>query len=99
MKEYFVSLINWIPYKEGGRKQLPPKGTRYCPVLRVFRNTKIEDWSIDFICPDFEETDKIEFKFLVSNAPSELLKINEIYNVFEGGKFVAQIRIIEIVSR
>ena len=99
MKEYFVSSINWISYENGGRKKVPPKGTRYCPMLQICHNTKIEDWSIDFICPDFEETDMIEFKFLVNDVPSGLLEKDEKYFIYEGNKLVAQIKILEIMSQ
>lgn len=95
MTEYFISSINWIPSEKGGRNKVPPKGTRYCPMIRFCNN---EDWSIDFICPDFEETDMIEFKFLVGNAPRGGVEIDKNYAVYEGNKLVAYIKILKIIS-
>lgn len=98
MKKYFISSIEWISYEKGGRKKLPVKGTRYCPLLRIYHNNVFEDWSMDFVCPDYTETDIIEFKFLVDDAPYELLKISEKYDVYEGNKKVAQVKIIDRIS-
>lgn len=95
MKRYFTSSIKWISYEDGGRKKLPPKGIRYCPLLRINHNDDFEDWSIDFICSDYAKTDIIEFKFLVDDAPYELIEVSEEYDVYEGSKKVAQVKIID----
>ncbi len=94
MNKYFFSEINWISVKEGGREKIPPEGTRYCPLIQLDNQMNTKAWSIDFICPDFGKTNIIKFKFLVDNAPYEVLKINGIYNIYEGSKRVAQIKII-----
>lgn len=95
MIKYFISQIDWIPYEEGGRKKFPPEGVRYCPLIRINGVANYEDWSIDFICPDFEKTNLIKFKFLVDNAPYELIKNNMNYYIYEGNKKVAKLKIIE----
>ena len=91
---YFIANIAWIPYEEGGRKKRPPKGTRYCPLISIYRNGNCEMWSIDFICPDFDETKTIEFNFLVNDAPSDLVRNNVFYDVFEGNRKVAKIFVL-----
>lgn len=95
VKKYFISQIEWVPYGEGGRKKVPLKGIRYCPLIRIYGTVSYEEWSIDFICPDFKETNLIKFKFLVDDAPCELLEKNMTYNIYEGNKKVAKLKIIE----
>ncbi len=98
MKKYFVAQIYWIPYEQGGRKKAPLEGTRYSPLIQFLQETCFEEWSIDFICPNFEKTNIIEFKFLADDAPYEILQINMIYGIYEGSKKVAQIKIIDCYS-
>ncbi len=69
MNKDFISQIDWISYEEGGRKKIPSEGVRYCPLIRIGRAIGYDEWSIDFICPDFEETNLIKFRFLVDDAP------------------------------
>lgn len=88
----FTATIQWLSPEDGGRKKLPPKGTRYCPLLRLDTNDK-ESWSIDCICPDFEQTDLIEFSFLVDEAPTEKIIIKKTYDLYEGNKKVAKLLI------
>lgn len=95
MKKYFISRICWISYQEGGRKKIPSEGTRYCPLIRINGAVSHEEWSIDFICPDFKKTDLIKFQFLVDAAPCELIEKNMNYNIYEGNRKVAQLKIIE----
>lgn len=54
-----------------------------------------EEWSIDFICRDFKETDLIKFQFLVEDAPCGLIKKNMDYNIYECNRKVAELKIIE----
>ena len=53
MEDKFVASIKWISHKKGGRKEEPKEGTRYCPLIRIYKVIGYEEWSIDFICPDF----------------------------------------------
>lgn len=91
-KQYYIARITWI--SEDGRKNIPPEATRYCPIIDL--PTESETWSIDFVCPDFEKTDVIEFSFLALNAPDHMIHKNEKYDLYEGSKKVAQITIIGI---
>lgn len=95
MKRIFISQINWIPYEKGGRKNVPPEGTRYCPLIRFLNQQNCEEWSIDFICSNFEKGNIIEFKFLMDHAPYELIQFDLWYDIYEGNKRVAQIRVID----
>lgn len=90
MKTYFTSIIEWVDLEKGGRKKIPPKGTRYCPIIQLNDKERTK-WSIEFICPDFFKTDVIEFTFLVDNAPIEQIMINKTYNLYEGNKMVASL--------
>lgn len=93
-KLYFVAQIEWIEYEKGGRKIIPPKGARYCPIIRMTDKEQYCDWSIDFLCPDFNETNMIMFTFLVNEAPTGLLELNKFYDIFEGARRVARLKII-----
>ena len=95
MKKYFIAQIDWIPYKEGGRKKVPPERMRYSPLIRINGTVSYEEWSIDFICPDFGKTNLIKFQFLVDEAPCELIKKGMNYNIYEGNRKVAKLKIIE----
>ena len=96
MKKGFKAKINWMMHKDGGRKNLPSQGTRYCPLIQINSGEKQSVWSIDFVCPNFKETNIISFTFLVEDAPDELLESNKIYNIYEGAKKVAELEIIEL---
>ena len=90
MKTYFISQIEWVSFEKGGRRVIPPKGIRYCPIIMIDGKER-EKWSIDFVCPDFSETDLIEFSFLVDDAPTEKIKIEKTYDLYEGNKKVAKL--------
>lgn len=97
MKKMFLSKIKWIAYENGGRRMIPPKNTRYSPIMRIDAHTN-QDWSIEFICPDFNGTDMINFCFLSEDAPYNKVTCNVWYNVYEGNKKVAEIKIVEIIE-
>ena len=97
MKRYYIASVKWISLENGGRK-MPCKGTRYCPIIRLNQVNDYEDWSIDFICPDFSKESHIRFKFLVDNGPDHLIKINQKYEICEGNKKVAEIIIKKIIN-
>lgn len=98
MRKYFIANIKWISFEKGGRKTLPREGTRYCPLVRMYKDNDVLDWSIDFICPNFYKTNSIKFKFLVENAPTDLIEKDMKYGIYEGSKHVAEIRIVDIVE-
>ena len=93
----FFANIKWVSSQSGGRKMPPKQGTRYCPLIRLEDKGNAMDWSIDCICPDFNNTDKIIFKFLVDNAPENLIIVGNQYDLFEGNRMVAKISILERV--
>ena len=94
MNNYFTAHIEWMSYDNGGRRTIPPQGTRYCPLIQLYEKERCVEWSIDFICPDFSKTDLIQFCFLVEDAPTNLIEMNGEYNIFEGAKKVAKIKVI-----
>lgn len=94
MKKFFGANIKWISAEKGGRKNIPKEGTRYCPLIRINSVDSYVEWSIDMICPDFEKSSQIIFSFLVDTAPSEMVKKGDIYELFEGAKKVAQVKIL-----
>lgn len=96
MKKHFAATINWISYEKGGRKKALKEGARYCPLIRIVHGADYEEWSIDFICPDFTKTKVIDFTFLADAVPSHMLEKNTSYGIYEGSKKVAEIEIIEI---
>lgn len=91
----YIAKIQWLSNENGGRKKLPPKNTRYCPIIQLDNDEK--KYSIDFICPDFSKTDLIEFSFLVDNAPTELIENNHYYDLSEGEKTVATVLVLDKV--
>jgi len=91
VEKYFEAIIKWISREDGGRKRLPRQGTRYCPIIRINEGEKFLDWSIDLICPDFSQSSKIEFKFLVDGAPIGLVELETQYELYEGKRKVAEI--------
>ncbi len=93
-KQHYIARITWI--SEGRRKKIPPEGTRYCPIIDLA--TESDTWSIDFVCPDFEKIDVIEFSFFASNAPDHMIHKGERYDLLEGSKKAAEITIVDICS-
>ena len=96
MKDFFTARIEWISYGNGGRRKIPPQGTRYCPLIQLYEKEQCVEWSIDFNCPNFSETDLVIFRFLVEDAPTNLIELGEEYIVCEGSKKVAKIQVIEV---
>lgn len=98
MERYYVANLEWISSDKGGRKSIPREGTRYCPLIRICKDGGGVDWSIDFVCPDFSITNNIKFKFLVNNAPDNLIEENITYGLYEGNKHVAELRVVDIIE-
>ena len=90
MDKVFTATIFWKTHEEGGRRGIPPEGTRYAPLIKI---GEIMDWSIFFICPDFEKTNIIEFCFASEAAPDELICDHKDYGIYEGEKQVATVHI------
>lgn len=86
MKYYFTAVIHWLPYEEGGRKKIPHYGVRYCPLLRINLDNSIEDWSIDFFCPEYPKIPIIKFCFVADDAPYEKIQLKKHMNYLKGIK-------------
>lgn len=93
MKKVVKAQITWITHENGGRKNPPLPGTRYCPIVifNAMDQKNDEFWSADFICTqvDTKMNSIVDFAFLVEDAPmGYLVKGNE-FELFEGNKKVA----------
>ncbi|WP_026507861.1 hypothetical protein [Butyrivibrio sp. MC2013] len=90
MKRYYTAKINWLSEHEGGRKNPPPVGTRYCPLIKLGNG---ELWSSDFICSDYPSSDTITISMLVEGAPFHMIYEGETYELYEGERLVAVVYI------
>lgn len=99
MKKIVKAHITWTAYENGGRKNPPLAGTRYCPIV-IFNNVKGnigEFWSADFVCTEVDKnySSIVEFTFLSEDAPMDYLVKGNEFELFEGNKKVASGVIIE----
>lgn len=92
-KCFFKSKITWYSQADGGRKNIPSVGIRYCPIIKI--DICKNSWSIDFICPDFTKTDIIQFSFLVDDAPKDIIEVGKNYDLYEGGRKVALVSVVD----
>lgn len=92
MEYSVVAFIKWISYEDGGRKKVPPKNTKYCPIIKFDDIDMDGDWSILFYCTEINEhcEEVVNMKFLSDNAPSELLISDRKFALYEGRKMVAK---------
>ncbi len=80
--------IIWIDKELGGRTP-PPVGTRYAPII-IFPNME-GTWSADFICSVVNNQEmEVEIGFLSKDAPNDLLKQGNKFELFEGRRKVAK---------
>ena len=85
----------WIPFEEGGRRQVP-HGSLYSTVARFEKEIDkwpIEAWSIVLESMKTLENPNsmlAEIRFLVQNAPVDLLESGNKFELFEGHKLVAR---------
>lgn len=86
MNRCYIAEIEWIPFEKGGRRKTPAEGVRYCPIIDLGTS---ENWSIDFVCPDFSKTNMIKFSFLSESAPDNLIESSQKYMLKEGTREVA----------
>jgi len=90
MKDCVKAQITWLG---GGRKSIPSKGARYCPICRVDVNNETLTLSLDFICTDVNENNECEtvLSFLVPEfSAKEILKSGMSICLYEGSKKVAE---------
>lgn len=93
MKKVVKAQITWVIQGNGGRKNPPTPGTRYCPIVvfDAMTQNRNEFWSADFICTevDSEMNSIVDFTFLAENAPMDYLVKGNKFEIFEGNKKVA----------
>ena len=101
MKKYFFSQIEWLDFSEGGRKVIPEEGARYGPLIELddYELESESRWSVVFVCPNFDKTNKIIFSFLVDDAPDYKIEIGHSYGLYEGKKKVATVVVEKIILK
>jgi hypothetical protein len=89
--------IHWLTEAEGGRNQLPTS-LCYSTVARFSQQKNWPDqaWSI---VAEFNElptiTSTARVRFLVDNAPHDLLRSGATFELLEGHKVVATVQVID----
>lgn len=101
MKKNFFSQIEWLDFSEGGRKVIPEEGARYGPLIELddYELESESRWSVVFVCPNFDKTNKIIFSFLSDSAPENRIEIGHRYYLYEGRKKVATIIVEKIIMQ
>lgn len=90
--------VTWIPPEQGGRSA-PPSGPRYISVARFDEdgeNWQKAAWSVVL---EFERNQGLqrclaEVRFLSQGGPIERLKSGRSFALFEGPKYVADVRLL-----
>jgi len=95
--------VYWIPPEEGGRESLPT-GNQYSTISKFEEDVDTwlqEAWSVVL---DFEKSPSEQgnpsfarARFLTSTAPAERLKPGRTFELYEGKKKVAIVKIISYV--
>jgi len=89
------AIIRWVPASRGGRSKPPMDSTGYCTPVR-FESDPQESrgaWSLrilEAIELKGNEVIDAKVKFLVEDAPHELLQEGERFELMEGKKVVAK---------
>jgi hypothetical protein len=90
-------FVKWIPKSSGGRSS-PPVGPAYWGIAKFKGRTEGADgdWSFElqFENPNKHESHYAQGKFLVPEAPVDLLISNSEFELCEGGKVVATVSIL-----
>ena len=86
----YEAVIHWFSSDEGGRKTVPPQGTKCFPMIRT--SSLKGDWSIRFTCGQLDHDRKmhIAFSFISQEAPTQGLKRGTEFLLYEGSKKVAE---------
>ena len=100
MSKFVLAKIHWIPAEEGGRTFLPT-GKKYATISRFTEDAGAwlqEAWSIVL---EFDEPPSVQgnpsiarARFLVEQAPVDRLKPGHAFELYEGKKKVAMVKII-----
>ena len=92
--------VNWVPMGKGGRTSLPT-GLRYSTVSRFEEDGakwEKEAWSIvlEFERSPLEQGTPSygQARFLVEDAPVERLQTGRTFELFEGNKKVADVKVL-----
>jgi len=86
--------IFWIPHSEGGRERTPT-GLQYTTVERF--KDPAADWSADawsVVVRFLENRENVEVRFLAEDAPHRLLQPGTAFELYEGYKKVADVRVL-----
>lgn len=90
-----LARITWLTPSEGGRST-PPSGPRYCAPARFEGQppgAEGANWSlvVEFLSRPSNSTDWIaEVRWLVDEAPYELIRMGARFELYEGKKCVAR---------
>lgn len=89
MKAY-KATIKWFSANEGGRKRIPPAGTKCFPIIRT--QTLNGDWSIAFACTDIRDDRRMDitFSFLSPDVSDSVFHKSDTFALYEGGRKVAE---------
>jgi hypothetical protein len=90
----FRARIRWLSPEEGGRRE-PPSGDQYITVARFA--DPAGDWSSDAWSVVLRFDDSAEeacVSFLVNDAPAHLLQSGTMFELYEGSRKVADVRVV-----
>jgi hypothetical protein len=95
-----LARITWLTPEEGGRR-VAPSGPRYIAPVR-FEGQTVAEWEreawslvVDLVSHPPESADWIaQVRYLVDEAPQELLRLGARFGLYEGKKCVARGAII-----
>lgn len=88
------AAVRWLTREEGGRDR-PPQGPEYVTVARF--EDPAGDWSLDAwsVVVRFDgDPEHAAVGFLVDEAPQHLLKSGTEFDLYEGARRVAVVRIL-----
>ena len=86
--------VRWLSSSEGGRAE-PPAGQQYITVARF--SDPAGDWSTDawsIVLTFLGSSEEAEVHFLAPEAPAHLLRQGQVFELFEGFRKVAEVRIV-----
>ena len=101
MKTWMEAQVTWIPHDKGGRQKHLPNNTKYCPII-IFPEAKTDGaWSAEILTNSINDNNEsiIKISFLFPEAPTNLLKPGEKFELYEGAKMVASGILIREINR
>lgn len=94
MRSEHRARVHWLSSDEGGRAQ-PPTGEQYITVAHFA--DPAGDWSPDawsVVLRFMGSTEEAEVHFLAPEAPPHLLGPGVVFDLYEGRKKVAEVRVL-----